>query len=356
MATTTTATTVAAEATTTSSSPESLRAGGRPATEAAAARIATLFQEQARLVLRICRSMLRDRVEAEDAAQQAFLSAYASLLGGAQPRDEVAWIATIARNECRARIRARMCEPLVELDEDGPVSGDDVQAIAIRRSEVEALRRGLVDLPAQQRQALVLREFAGLSYEELAESLSVSLASVESLLFRARRGLRSRLEPAFAGVNGALSMPLLLRDWLLRLASGGGESAGAAAKIASLPVAAKLAAAGASAALVAGGAVGMEVRSERAPARHPAVRAVTRPIRAPAPRPQPAPAARVAAHIAAPPAAVLVAARHESPPAHGVSRHARPSGRGPSSGGGRALRSSGAPVSHGGRGEGRHGC
>src|SRR4051812_40210919 len=332
MATTTTATTVAAEATTTSSSPESLRAGGRPATEAAAARIATLFQEQARLVLRICRSMLRDRVEAEDAAQQAFLSAYASLLGGAQPRDEVAWVATIARNECRARIRARMCEPLVALDEDGPVAGDDVQAIAIRRSEIEAVRRGLVDLPAQQRQALVLREFAGLSYEELAESLSVSLASVESLLFRARRGLRTRLEPAFAGVNGVLSMPLVFRDWLLRLASGGGgESVGAAAKIASLPVAAKVAAAAASAGLVAGGAVGIEVRGEHVPARHPAVRAVTRPARAPAPRPQSAPAARVAVPTGAP-AAVLVSSRHEPRPArtHTGAPAGRHSHRGPS--------------------------
>src|SRR4051812_46853686 len=350
MATTTTATTVAAEATTTSSSPESLRAGGRPATEAAAARIATLFQEQARLVLRICRSMLRDRVEAEDAAQQAFLSAYASLLGGAQPRDEVAWIATIARNECRARIRARMCEPLVELDEDGPVSGDDVQAIVIRRSEVEALRRGLVDLPAQQRQALVLREFAGLSYEELAESLSVSLASVESLLFRARRGLRSRLEPAFAGVNGALSMPLLLRDWLLRLASGrGGESAGAAAKIAALPVAAKVAAAAASAGLVAGGAVGIEARSEHTPARHPAVRAVTRPARAPAPKPQSAPAARVAAPPASAPA-VVASSKHESRAArrHVVVRHPHHA----SSHHGRPARVHGPPVGHSGRGSG----
>jgi RNA polymerase sigma-70 factor, ECF subfamily len=222
---------------------------------AASARIAALFAEHARLVLGVCRSMLRDATEAEDAAQQTFLSAYGSLLSGTAPDDEAAWLATIARNECRGRIRSRMREPLVTLDPDLAEAPDDAHSIAIRRSEVAALRRALIDLPAQQRRAFVLREFGGLSYEELTASLSVSIASVESLLFRARRQLRERLQPV---VSGALSVPFFLRDLLLRLVAGGGESAGPAAKIASLPLAAKLAAAGTGVALVTGGAVGLD--------------------------------------------------------------------------------------------------
>src|SRR4051794_10754370 len=259
-ATATAATTVAAAATvaagaTTTSVPEQAGAAGRPDRGAASARIAVLFEAHARLVLGICRRMLRDPIEAEDAAQQVFLSAFGSLLTGRTPRDEEAWIATIARNECRTRIRSRMREPLAELDGEILEARDDALAVTVRRADVRALRKALADLPAQQREAFVLREFSGLSYEELAGTLAVSLASVESLLFRARQTLRARLEPTLAGLNGVVALPLGL---LRTLSWGGGESAGGIAKIASLPLAAKLTAAGVGAALVAGGTVGLE--------------------------------------------------------------------------------------------------
>ena len=61
-------------------------------------------------------SMLRDAHEADDALQQTFLSAYRSLLGGSVPRDAEAWVVTIARNECRARIRDRMATPLADVE------------------------------------------------------------------------------------------------------------------------------------------------------------------------------------------------------------------------------------------------
>ena len=60
------------------------------------------------MVLGLCRLLLRNPVEAEDAAQQVFLSAHQAILRGSAPRDEAAWVVAIARNECRARIRARM--------------------------------------------------------------------------------------------------------------------------------------------------------------------------------------------------------------------------------------------------------
>src|SRR3954452_13646780 len=91
------ATTAAPAGAATTSGPEQVRAAGRPGGGAASARVAELFEAHARLVLGICRGMLRDRAEAEDAAQQVFLSAFGSLLAGRAPRDEEAWIATIAR-------------------------------------------------------------------------------------------------------------------------------------------------------------------------------------------------------------------------------------------------------------------
>src|SRR5580765_3123075 len=78
-----------------------------------------LFAEHADEIERLCRGMLRDRAEAEDATQQTFLSAYRALLGGVEPRSGAAWLATIARNEClrRAAGRGRVPVPAAELDE-----------------------------------------------------------------------------------------------------------------------------------------------------------------------------------------------------------------------------------------------
>ena len=99
--------------------------------------------------------------------------------------------------------------------------------------------RAIEALPRQQRDAILLREFGGLSYDELAVALAVSGAAVESLLFRARQRLRAQLRTAYASLTGASWI-----DALARLLAGG-----------SAPVAAKVAALGVGAAAVSGGAV-----------------------------------------------------------------------------------------------------
>ena len=218
------------------------------------------------MVVGLCRLLLRDTAEAEDASQQAFLSAYRSLLSGVEPREPAAWLATIARNECRSRIRARMREPLAE--PEVPTDLPDPLAAAVRNADLSALWQALSELPRQQRKAILLREFSGLSYGELAAALAVSEPAVESLLFRARRELRGRLRATLAPVNGALAIPIALRDYLTRMVPGfDAPSTGALAKIASLPIAAKLAAAGTSAALLAGTTVAV-VRVPHRPAAH----------------------------------------------------------------------------------------
>jgi RNA polymerase sigma factor (sigma-70 family) len=247
------------------------------------------------MVLGVCRSMLRDHHEAEDAAQQAFLSAYRGLLGGSVPRDGGAWISTIARNECRNRIRDRMREPLAL--RDSTEAQTDPLGETIRSADVASLRVALAELPRQQRRAFMLREFSGLSYNELAVALGVSQPAVESLLFRARQQLRGRLQTALASVNALLSMP-----W----SSGGEASAGSAVKLASLPFAAKLASAGAGVALMAAGAVAIVPMHRHhvihhAKARQLAAAVAPVPKQAlsePAPAPPPPPAAAVAPVLA----------------------------------------------------------
>lgn len=210
---------------------------------AVAARVEQLYESHAGLVRSVCRSLLRDRVEAEDAVQQTFLSAQRALANGSSPRDTAAWLATIARNESLARVRSRMREPL-PLETEAVGAGPDAHTTAVRREEMGGLREALASLPVQQRDAILLREVRGFSYEEVAATLSVTTPAVESLLFRARRTLQLRLREALATVSpGQWAQPL--RDLLANLVGGG----------LALPTAAKVAAVGMGTAVVAGGAV-----------------------------------------------------------------------------------------------------
>src|SRR5205807_4969560 len=77
-----------------------------------ARRVEEMYTAHSRLVRSVCRSLLRDRNEAEDAAQETFLSAQRALTNGSSPREPAAWLAASARNECLARMRDRMREPL----------------------------------------------------------------------------------------------------------------------------------------------------------------------------------------------------------------------------------------------------
>src|SRR5206468_8120719 len=180
---------------------EAVSAGGRAA--GAAALSERLYARHQRMVLGLCRGLLRDPIEAEDAAQQTFLSAHRSLLNGTDPREPAAWLATIARNECWTRIRTRMREPLPVSELETASAAPDPYAEAVRRADLAALWRAIEELPRPQRDALLLREFGGLSYDELAEALAVSGSALESLLFRARQRLRVQLRAAYASFGGA---------------------------------------------------------------------------------------------------------------------------------------------------------
>src|SRR4051794_15933652 len=209
MAAITAATAMTAGATTTNGPPATR--SGRPLPGTAAARSEQLFARHHRMVAGLCRALLRDPTEAEDAAQQVFLSAHRSLLNGAEPREPSAWLATIARNECWGRIRARMREPVATVETEVVSTAPDPLAEAIRRADLAALWRAIEALPLQQRDAILLREFGGLSYDELPVALAVSGAAVESLLFRARRRLRAQLRTAYASLTGAAWIEAIAR-------------------------------------------------------------------------------------------------------------------------------------------------
>ena len=176
-----------------------------------------LYREHGAAVAALCRSLLRDRSEAEDATQQVFLSAHRALLNGATPREPLAWLLVVARNECYARFRQRAVAP-VPTGEAPDRAAADASVHAQRAGELASVWDEVGRMPAAQREAFLLREIRGLSYGQLADELSLSPPSVRSLLLRARARLRQRLRDV-AALGGT---PWL--QGLFRLAGGEGTS------------------------------------------------------------------------------------------------------------------------------------
>src|SRR3990170_3367111 len=151
-----------------------------------------LYRRHVSEVYRYALAVLGNHADAEDVTQTTFLNAYRSLEQGVRPRKPSNWLLTIASNAIKQRFRQEQARPReVELDrepagtraedqDDGPTVGELLAALA--------------RIPPQQRQAIVLREFEGRSYKEIAEILGVTTSALETLLFRARRSLTEELE------------------------------------------------------------------------------------------------------------------------------------------------------------------
>ena len=169
----------------------------------------TLYRAHGAAVGRLCRSLLRDRGEAEDATQQVFLSVHRALLNGAAPRDPLPWLLTVARNECYSRFRQRAAAPAPSDAADGVAV--DASVHVLRAGELADMWDEVGRLPTAQREAFLLREIRGLSYGQLADELALTPPSVRSLLLRARARLRRRLGDAVAGLGSLQWIQTLFR-------------------------------------------------------------------------------------------------------------------------------------------------
>jgi RNA polymerase sigma-70 factor (ECF subfamily) len=151
-----------------------------------------LFARHSGGVYRYCLRRLGSREEAEDALQVTYLNAWRSLKGGFQPDQHQPWLYQIAANVCSTSLRSKLGRKQVELGD--PAALDAL--VARERTgadELVGLSEALRDLPARQRRALVLRDWRGLSYSEIARELAVSVASVETLLYRGRNKIAAAL-------------------------------------------------------------------------------------------------------------------------------------------------------------------
>jgi RNA polymerase sigma factor (sigma-70 family) len=197
-----------------------------------------LYEKYGQRVFTFCYSRLRNREEAQDAAQTTFIYVLRSLQRGVEPEFELAWLLKIAFNVCRGTRRSSGRHTAVTQEIEDMDALAAPPAAGYEGSErLAALRDGLAHLPERQRRGILLREWQGLSYAEIAEELGLSLGAVETLLFRARRNLASQLQHVRSGV-GAINA-VTLAPFFRSLARGGlGKLGliGASATVALIPV------------------------------------------------------------------------------------------------------------------------
>jgi RNA polymerase sigma-70 factor (ECF subfamily) len=168
------------------------------ATEMAGVTAASLqgLLEHRETVFAICLGFTRNRCDAEDLTQDAYLRAHARLRDLEKADSAKAWLCRIARNACRdhrRRARVRELWRAVWGRSAAPATTVTPEMQLRRNEQVVLVKSAIRALPARLRDVLVLREYGELSYEEIAAALSLPPGTVMSRLHRARALLADRL-------------------------------------------------------------------------------------------------------------------------------------------------------------------
>jgi RNA polymerase sigma-70 factor (ECF subfamily) len=144
-----------------------------------------------RQLLRVC----GNHDDAEDALVDTLLQAYRSLDQLRDPASLRAWLVQIGRRACGRLKRREAAMPLVALLGD-LASTNSVEEEVIERETKDCLLRALDSLPEHYREVYRLRDVEGMTGEETAQRLGISLPNVKSRLHRARAMLRQRIDSA----------------------------------------------------------------------------------------------------------------------------------------------------------------
>ena len=148
---------------------------------------ATIYERYHQALYRYCRSILHNDADAQDAVQTAVVSAFVALQNGRRDAPLRPWLFRIAHNTAISALRRR--RPTLDLMEcDGPGWGS-VEDRVEERHRLALLVNDLAELPERQRGALVMRELSGLSHEDIAVAMGVTVGAAKQAIFEARRAL-----------------------------------------------------------------------------------------------------------------------------------------------------------------------
>ncbi len=161
-----------------------------------------IFQRYKTPVLNFALRILGNRADAEDAVSDVFVAVFEKKYRYDAKAKFTTWLFTVAHNVCISKIRGR--KNLVSLwfrneetDEleawEIPDAGELPRERLNRLQIAGVLRQSIQKLPPEQKEALVLREYHGMNYEEISQVMHCSLEKVKVLIFRAREGLRKEL-------------------------------------------------------------------------------------------------------------------------------------------------------------------
>lgn len=164
-----------------------------------------IFDRYSARLINFAYRLLNSREEAEDIAQQVFLRIYRRKESYKASRPFRPWIFSITSRLISNRLRDRTRQRTLSLDSlqhaeyQGSPAGFPDAPSALPEESLEskqvaaAVRQALEELPESQRNVVLLAKFEGMSYDEIAQTLNLSLPSVKSLLFRARLALKKSL-------------------------------------------------------------------------------------------------------------------------------------------------------------------
>jgi RNA polymerase sigma-70 factor (ECF subfamily) len=155
--------------------------------------------------------LTQNREEAEDLVQETYVKALKGFSSFQLGTNFRAWMYRILRNTfltSRTGLRVTMTVPL-DPEQDGPelsVENDTPETILMRRSDSQRVLRAIAELPLHHRETLLLCEVEEMSYQEIAETLSIPVGTVMSRLARARRALRDQLGRKLQGDEASMEV------------------------------------------------------------------------------------------------------------------------------------------------------
>jgi RNA polymerase sigma-70 factor (ECF subfamily) len=141
--------------------------------------------------------------DARDVVQEAFMRAYRGLRGFKGEAKFSSWLYRITLNLCRDWIRKERRAPIVQVPEGvdavdladaQPSPAESVEQLVARREMSRAVSKAMAELPEEQRTAILLKEYQGLTFQEIADQLGCPLSTVKTRLYQGLSVLRRRLE------------------------------------------------------------------------------------------------------------------------------------------------------------------
>ncbi len=176
---------------------EALKAGSQTAME-------MLFDRYKSRILNFSLRYLGNRADAEDVTSDVFVTLFSNKYTWNPTAKLSTWLFTVARNACLTRLRKK--KNIISIwftkneDDDDKADVWDIpdensigDQIMSTKESIQHVKKAISKLPVEQREAIILREYQRLSYEEIAQILECSLDKVKVLIFRARENLRAEL-------------------------------------------------------------------------------------------------------------------------------------------------------------------